>query len=281
MSRLGPLFAALEDGVRRKLPVGFEFQELPADRDGERFALSCQGDGWSAVVTATIRWRALEVSYAPHGWAGYLVRHAEEHLRKENTEEFLKRTGLEAVRGRLSLLVDDRVLHFSDRTQWLKDWRSLEVRVSFPPFVARDASGAPNVAELQPRMQAVLGLVGALVPALNLGPFADDKLEGVPDGAKTQITVNRYERDPANRAACIAALGSACKVCGFDFGRVYGPIGVGFIHVHHLDPVAQLGGPRRIDPAKDLVPVCPNCHAMLHRRTPPFAIDELKLQVRK
>jgi 5-methylcytosine-specific restriction protein A len=82
------------------------------------------------------------------------------------------------------------------------------------------------------------------------------------EGAVTTISVNRYERDPEARAACLAAWGHNCVVCGFNFGAVYGPRGEGYIHVHHLHPLSQ--GERTVDPVHDLVPVCPNCHAMLH-----------------
>ena len=103
---------------------------------------------------------------------------------------------------------------------------------------------------------------------------------GVPEGAGRQITVNAHERSPANRRACLAARGTACAACGFDFGRTYGPPGEGFIHVHHLAPLAAGGGARAIDPAADLVPVCPNCHAMLHRgpgrQAEPRTVDELR-----
>lgn len=61
-----------------------------------------------------------------------------------------------------------------------------------------------------------------------------------------------------------------------NFDEVYGELGKGFIHVHHLLPVAQLGKQYEVDPIADLRPVCPNCHAMLHRRNPPLSINELK-----
>lgn len=32
----------------------------------------------------------------------------------------------------------------------------------------------------------------------------------------------------------------------------------------------------QIDPISDLRPVCPNCHAMLHKKNPPYTIDELR-----
>lgn len=99
---------------------------------------------------------------------------------------------------------------------------------------------------------------------------------GLPEGAKIQVVVNKYERSPANRAACISHFGTSCQVCNFDFGASYGELGQDFIEVHHLVPVSLMGGAYRVDPTKDLVPVCGNCHAMMHRKNPPLSVQELK-----
>ncbi len=61
-----------------------------------------------------------------------------------------------------------------------------------------------------------------------------------------------------------------------SFGAVYGPVADGFIHVHHLRPLSQAGGAHAVDPVEDLRPVCPNCHAVLHRRAPAYSIEEVK-----
>lgn len=98
------------------------------------------------------------------------------------------------------------------------------------------------------------------------------------EGAVKQITVNSYERNHAARQKCIEHYGAVCVVCGFSFKAVYGDIGEGFIHVHHLKPLAEVGESYELDPIADLRPVCPNCHAMLHRKTPPFSIEELQRQ---
>jgi hypothetical protein len=95
------------------------------------------------------------------------------------------------------------------------------------------------------------------------------------EGLRMSIQVSRIERDPAARRKCIKLFGTACSVCGFDFERAYGSIGSGFIHVHHLNPLASAKGRRTVNPQYDLRPVCPNCHEMLHRRNPPFGIDEM------
>ncbi|WP_429747529.1 HNH endonuclease [Vibrio clamense] len=96
------------------------------------------------------------------------------------------------------------------------------------------------------------------------------------EGAKKQVTVNSYERCPKARQACLDKHGYSCKVCGFSFLEVYGEIGKGFIHVHHIKPLAGISENYEVKPTKDLVPVCPNCHAMLHTKSPPLSIDELK-----
>jgi len=77
--------------------------------------------------------------------------------------------------------------------------------------------------------------------------------------------------------------GTACAVCGIDFEKVYGELGKGFIHVHHTVPIHTIGEEYTINPEKDLIPVCPNCHAMLHRGRDADArsIEELKTLYRK
>lgn len=96
------------------------------------------------------------------------------------------------------------------------------------------------------------------------------------EGSVRQVTVNAYERSSAARAACLSHYGHSCSVCGFDFEKTYGTIGKDFIHVHHLKEISSIGQKYHVDPVQDLRPVCPNCHAMLHRRTPAYSIDELK-----
>ncbi len=96
------------------------------------------------------------------------------------------------------------------------------------------------------------------------------------EGAVTTITVNRYERSPEAREKCIAHYGCRCVVCGADFEQRYGTMGKGFIHVHHVVDIATIGVEYTVDPVKDLRPVCPNCHAMLHTRKPAISVEELR-----
>lgn len=95
------------------------------------------------------------------------------------------------------------------------------------------------------------------------------------EGAVQQVLVNKYERDPSTRRKCIETYGYMCQVCGMDFKKVYGKLGNDFIHVHHRVPIStHKGKNHKIDPENSVVPVCPNCHAMLHKGK--LSIEELK-----
>lgn len=100
--------------------------------------------------------------------------------------------------------------------------------------------------------------------------------EVLTEGAKKQITVNAYERNPKARTQCIEHYGNSCYVCNFDFHENYGDLGTGYIHVHHEIDLAHIGEAYIVDPVKDLKPVCPNCHAMLHKTKPAIPVDKLK-----
>ena len=107
----------------------------------------------------------------------------------------------------------------------------------------------------------------------------DEKGVMMPEGAVQSVLVNRYERNSKARRKAIAHYGCRCSVCGFDFENCYGNIGRGFIHVHHVIDIAQIGREYQVDPIKDLRPVCPNCHAMLHVSRPAMSIEDLKSRI--
>ncbi|MFB2933867.1 HNH endonuclease [Aerosakkonemataceae cyanobacterium BLCC-F154] len=95
------------------------------------------------------------------------------------------------------------------------------------------------------------------------------------EGATTQIWVNSYERNDKARKKCLDHHGLNCCICGFNFEKIYGAVGKGFMQVHHLKPLSEIKEKYEVDPINDLRPVCPNCHAMIHRRNPPYSIEEM------
>ena len=100
-----------------------------------------------------------------------------------------------------------------------------------------------------------------------------------PEGAKQTVQVNRYERNPEARAKCIEFHKARCKVCDMSFAETYGSFAKDFIHVHHKKPLYEISEQYEVDPKNDLIPVCPNCHAMLHKQENgiPMTVERLKL----
>lgn len=96
------------------------------------------------------------------------------------------------------------------------------------------------------------------------------------EGSVTTVKVNRYERNQEARRKCIEIHGCQCKICGFNFEKVYGQAGKGLIHVHHVVPISTIKEEYQIDYEKDLIPVCPNCHAMIHRKKDPYTPEEIR-----
>lgn len=112
------------------------------------------------------------------------------------------------------------------------------------------------------------------------GARQSDQGAAFAEGAAFEVTLTRYERNPAARLACIKHWGYSCVICGLDFESTYGDRGVEFIQVHHLVALSTLASTHSVDPIEDLRPVCPNCHAMIHRSTPPATIDEIQALLR-
>ena len=131
---------------------------------------------------------------------------------------------------------------------------------------------------MRPEVAQALELLG-WVKAVDLLPdeLHEDALEdlSISEGDVRRVSVNAYERNPKARKRCIEYYGTSCCICGFNFGKKYGELAEGFIHVHHLRSLSEVGARYEVDP-EDLRPVCPNCHAVLHQRTPAFSIEEVR-----
>lgn len=125
------------------------------------------------------------------------------------------------------------------------------------------------------REDVVSGLIAAGYS--NSGaPLPEEVAPTLREGALKRIAVNSYERNPVARARCIATHGTSCVVCGFNFGAAYGAEVEGYIHVHHLVQLSDIGEDYEVDPVQDLRPVCPNCHAVIHMSNPPKTIEQAR-----
>ncbi len=109
-----------------------------------------------------------------------------------------------------------------------------------------------------------------------------DDVSSGKEGKQKVYYVTRYERNPVNRRKAIEIHGTKCKVCGFDFGEVYGEIGNGLVEVHHIVPLHDKKEEIIVNPQTDLVPVCANCHRIIHHtRYKTYTIEEVKNMIQK
>ncbi|HHH54025.1 MAG TPA: hypothetical protein ENK91_10230 [Bacteroidetes bacterium] len=109
--------------------------------------------------------------------------------------------------------------------------------------------------------------------------YPDEVDSSLSEGTKTKVFVNRFERNPKVRQACLEHYGYNCQICYFNFEYKYGKIGKDSIHVHHIVPISEIGTNYKVNPIKDLIPVCPNCHLILHKKNAP-TVEELKAQLK-
>lgn len=134
--------------------------------------------------------------------------------------------------------------------------------------------------ELREAMQEIYEGEGSLSEIPIPEEIPSGSYENLYEGTKKQVYVNVYERNRDARDKCVKQYGVRCVICTFDFEEWYGEIGRDVIHVHHLKPLSEIGEKYQVDPINDLRPVCPNCHVIIHKRNPPYTIDEVKAMIR-
>ena len=121
------------------------------------------------------------------------------------------------------------------------------------------------------------------LPALATAVSVEEFEEEAPEGRLLYRRHRIYERSRSLRLSRIqsameAGDGLACQACDFDFARVYGRLGEGYIQVHHVVPLHESGHVRTR--LVDLALLCANCHAMAHRARPWPTVSELRDAIR-
>jgi len=261
--------------------TGLSFRVAPDDQKPENKCLIISDDlpknmGFKLTVETT--WKRMKSVFFLETFSGQLL----ELISKKSIEDknaFSKMCVDFSGQAEIILRINDENQDYSDINSWPEEFNNFEIEmVSKPILTDGDLIQSSNLDELiiewsEKMVAIVLPLLPVEDSSENLSVLEE---LGELEGEKYQVTTNRYERKKSNRIACISYHGKVCKICGFDFRDRYGNLGEGYIHVHHLIPLSQLDGSYRIDPIRDLIPVCPNCHAMLHKKNPPLTPDELR-----
>ena len=186
---------------------------------------------------------------------------------------------IQGLGAKIQFLVNNTII--SSPKDWKKHWRQFYCRLTKVPLTDDNDEYSEEEVLLKWAKHCFCWIFSALTITdsheCNLVCESSAVVGyGKLEGTRYEVTTNRYERSTINRELCLAQKGYICKVCGFDFRKKYGVIGKEYIEVHHIVPVSQLGPNYKINIEKDLIPVCSNCHAMLHRKNPPYLPSEMK-----
>ncbi len=167
------------------------------------------------------------------------------------------------VNGRIELLINKSLCSLDSFVEDNREWNSFEIRFVEFPFEY-------NITEINRAMDLLICLMLSLV---------DYSIEGFEEGQKKVTVSEKYERNPINRKICLAYKGYKCVICGFDFEQKYGIVGKDTIEVHHIVPVSKFDENYIVKPLEDLIPVCSNCHTMIHKKKIPYSPEEIKKMI--
>jgi 5-methylcytosine-specific restriction enzyme A len=220
-------------------------------------------------------WRSIEIRFEQGAFSGNLVS-AMGSADEDGRALFVAvLQDCVAAAATVSVRVNGGLETSGSAPPWHVPWKTLALTIRKGQLPLGDNDTSQDALVLRWTACAAAAVV-ALLPLDDLSEPTNPDVIGFPEGAKTRIEVNRYERDRRNRAAALAIHGCACLACGNLLAVVYGEAAANFIEVHHVKPVSELGPDYRINPRTDLVPLCPNCHGVAHRRVPPYSVSELR-----
>ena len=172
---------------------------------------------------------------------------------------------LEDKGARIKFLVNGGNLNVDE---WPILWRSFICKIVLVPIpdTGKSDKGFTVISEW---MRYSFDLIFSLLTITDIGDEVNNITSIQTEGTPSEIHSIKYERNPINRQLCLYRKGYNCAVCGMNFYDVYGEIGYHYIEVHHTTPVSAMEPGYVFDVDRDLVPLCSNCHAMVHRRNPP------------
>lgn len=226
----------------------------------------------SFSVIMKFRWRSVEINLHFGNYAAPLIKQMGEATIESRQIFHTYVKALINKRAKFFMRVNGVDTSHDYYDKWPAEWKQFELILKTVPFDLQ----INNLDQLKSIFfDFGLSFLGMVISLIGVDE-SSDFLMGEPEGDSYLVLTNHYERKRLNREACIQLKGAVCSVCGFDFYKKYGAIGLGFIEIHHITPVSEIGYNYQINIQRDLEPLCSNCHSMIHRKNPPYTIIQLK-----
>lgn len=243
-----------------------------SERDG--FKLTIEPAEISKSISFTINlhlgWRSIFATFTLGNYASGLVKSIKLANKRQINTFMIFFKSIISKDAELSVYLDEQKIKKIEPEIFKKDWKSIKISMRKMGLIVEKSRGY-DLDIILPWAASFLGLVMSILPLEE-----EEHLIGEMEGEQKIQIVKRYERNRWNRAICIEIHGTKCKICSFDFTSTFGELGEGFIHIHHIVPLSEMNRAYVVDPRKDLIPICPNCHAMIHRKSPALSPEDLK-----
>jgi 5-methylcytosine-specific restriction protein A len=224
----------------------------------------------SFQIELILGWRSISAIFRPGNYASSLLKSMNSATTEQKSAFAVFASSLQSKGAKVQVLLDSLPVEATTPLLWPNAWSNITISMKKIGVVIENDY---DFIAAFPWATGFFGMVLALLP---LEEVPEENIILEEEGAISYKLVKRYERSRINRAACIEIHGTCCKICGFSFEKIFGKLGDGYIHVHHIVPVSEMLGSYTINPGTDLIPICPNCHTMIHRVKPSMSPDTLK-----
>jgi 5-methylcytosine-specific restriction protein A len=225
-------------------------------------------DGFSVEIRTS--WRTAEVRFSPGKFARPLLDRMGA-AGPEAQAAFSALASAATKQGKLIFRVNGTDLNPQRPSDWPSNWRSLELLLKRQGVVFEELPPGKIKQLLGNVIAPLFGMCIALIGIEDVDADASAS-----EGDAREILSRRYERRPVNREICLSVRGQRCFCCNIDFGEVYGAFADGYIEIHHTTPASEMGPGYKINPVTELVPVCSNCHSVIHLTKPARNVNEVK-----
>jgi len=248
-----------------------ENKENPSNPYSFRFGGLDRGKSFGLEVSRS--WKTTQVNFQADSFAGEFLIFIREQVKSREAQLISLIDSNQDAFSSIQFLVDGVSLRGS--VEEMNEVNSLRFEVGVLTSESSIEYGILNEQE-ENLCRFAITLFASILPVKTIAFRNADEVLGFPEGSVSKVLVNKYERDPKNRSAAIAIHGKSCLACGFNYADFYGELGDEYIVVHHVVPVSKIGPDYEINPSIDLVTLCANCHAMVHRQDPPLSVAELR-----
>jgi len=258
--------------IARRLGLPVEARLLAADRLTLTPSDVHENDGFSVEVHTS--WRTAEAHFAPGKFARPLIAKMGE-AGSEARAAFSALSIAATKQGKMTFRVNGTDLDMHDTSCWPLRWQKLELTLKKQGVVFEELTSN--------QLKRVIGDIIAPLFGMCIALIGIDDVEADPsalEGTPVEAISRRYERKPLNREICLSVRGRRCICCNMNFGEVYGDIADQFIEVHHTTPASEMGPGYLINPISDLVPICSNCHSVVHLSHPAASVDEVRARLK-